>query len=224
MGNDWNAEWERDFELYHTDLRFTYILRSILRKSEKRILEIAGGSFRDTLNISRLTDVNCIGIDSCEKCVELAQKKFPLQRDKLKVMNAFNLQFPDKYFDMSFHNGFWGFFQDSEIRQLIKEQVRVSRDRIIAVCHNMENVKNSKSLNELSTLMTSLRPFSKEELLSLMSPYCKNIVVIPIMDRGYKYLYDFHLRNTYIVRLYLKLAKYFNHSSAERLLCIGELK
>ena len=74
---EWDKEWEREFEYYHSDLRFTFILRSLLKNNEKRLLELAGGSFRDTLNLNLMLKkkgILSIGTD-------FSQKSVPIERD-----------------------------------------------------------------------------------------------------------------------------------------------
>jgi len=57
-------------------------------------------------------------------------------------MNAFSLDLPDKTFDLSFHKGFWSYFEsDDDIAMLFREQLRVTKQYLIILVHNASNTR-----------------------------------------------------------------------------------
>ncbi|SQC90998.1 Uncharacterised protein [Cedecea neteri] len=73
------------------------------------MLEIAAGSFRDIVQLTK-RGVEGHGIDFSPESVGMAKKLYPSLQDRFSVMNAFNLEYPDKHFDLTYHNGFWVLF------------------------------------------------------------------------------------------------------------------
>ena len=224
----WNQKWGDIFDHYQQDLRHAYYIRAILNHNEKKIIELAAGSFRDTAALNAM-NINCYGADYSLKAVSLAEKQFPSIAEKLSEQDAFNLSFPDKSFDLSFHNGFWVLFSDdNDILKLIKEQARITKHRIVATVHNAHNksfVEYFDKLKENDSLY-SIRFFEMQEMEYLMKSVAKTVKIIPV-GKGKKY-YEDDLINIGLgdAEFLKKSFDYHNLNlldTSERLLCIGEL-
>lgn len=225
---DWNQKWEGIFEHYQQDLRHAHYIHAALMSNEKRLLEIGAGSFRDMAELRR-QGLECEGMDFSEEAVKRAKQRFPEFSEAVYHMSAFDLGFPDKIFDVSYHNGFWVLFDDKEIKKLIAEQVRVTKDRIIATVHNAHNQQFMEYFDKLKTddPLYNIRFFKMDEITQLMSDFCSSVDIIPV-GKGKKYHEDLLIGNGLIEPE--KIREVFHNSglkfldSSERLMCIGVIK
>lgn len=225
--NYWDNEWKGIFEHYQNDRRFAYYLRAILLQDEQKLLEIGAGSFRD-MQLLNSSGIDCTGVDFSETAVNLAKKMYPNISSKITHGNAFSLPFEDSTFDLTYHNGFWVCFEDHDISKLLEEQIRVSKNRVVACVHNAHNKQFKAYFDTLKddNTLYSCRFFEVEEIISIMSSKLKDITVIPV-GKGKKTHED------YLINLGLSqpehLRKCFNFhgsellNSSERLLCIGTI-
>ncbi len=225
--SSWNEKWEDIFNNYQNDARHAHYIHSVLEEGENHILEIAAGSFRDVATLCK-QGIECEGMDFSTTSVKMAKQYFPDISEKIHEASAFLMPFKDNYFDLSYHNGFWVLFSDEKIKELAKEQARISRKRIIATVHNAHNKQfvdyfSSKKENDP---LYDIRFFEQEEIIELMSTVAKNISIIPV-GKGKKYHEDNLIAQGITDPKLLK--KYFTDSglryleSSERLLCIGEV-
>ena len=221
----WDAEWQKQFNHYQQDLRHAYYISAILKKNEKKILELGAGSFRDVGTLNNW-GIACYGIDYSIEAVSMAKEKFPKFIDKISLDDCFNLKYKDKDFDLSYHNGLWGYFSDDDILKLVKEQARVTRSRIIATVHNAHNksfVEYFEKLKQDEPLY-NLRFFEMEEVINFMMSVAKSVTIIPV-GKGKKYFEDD------LINLGIGTPKNIKRSfdyhqldlldSSERLMCIG---
>jgi ubiquinone/menaquinone biosynthesis C-methylase UbiE len=223
----WSVKWEEYFDRYQKDLRHAFYIRSLL-KPKGKFLEIGAGSFRDcNLLYSRGYDI--YGVDFCASTVEKAKKKFSLMRERILQMDAFNLSFDDNFFNTSYHNGFFVLFNDNEIDKLLKEQYRVSSEFIICTVHNSHNKDFVRYFENLSSRdsLYNIRFFEKDEIVSLMNPYCSEVKVLPV-GKQKKYKEDFLINkgitHPLILGNYLKHLNKKDIQNSEKLLCIGKIK
>ncbi|WP_414754768.1 class I SAM-dependent methyltransferase [Anabaena sp. CCY 9910] len=224
----WDQAWCNIFDKYQNDPRFAHYLYAILEPNDTRILEIGAGSFRDMEKLNKW-GLECYGVDFSDKSIEKAKEQFPEYRKLIIQANAFNLPFDDKYFDVSYHNGFWSCFSNSDIDLLVREQSRITKKRIIVAVHNAHNPSFVEYFNMLKVEdpLYNARFFTIPEITSLMENYCSEIKIIPV-GKGKKLYED------YLINLGLgsadNLKKCFDYhkmellESSERLLCIGEIK
>lgn len=131
---DWDNEWTSSFDHYQQDTRHAYYVNAIIGDLSN-ILEIAAGSFRDMNKLNEMGR-NCFGIDFSDVSIKKAQLQFPNYKSKIIKANAFKMPFDDDEFDVSYHNGFWGYFDNEKIQELLQEQIRVTKKMIIASVHN----------------------------------------------------------------------------------------
>ena len=169
------------------------------------------------------------GVDFCASTVEKAKKKFSLMRERILQMDAFNLSFDDNFFNTSYHNGFFVLFNDNEIDKLLKEQYRVSSEFIICTVHNSHNKNFVRYFENLSSRdsLYNIRFFEKDEIVSLMNPYCSEVKVLPVgKQKKYKedFLINMGITHPLILGNYLKYLNKKDIQNSEKLLCIGKVK
>lgn len=225
---DWDKKWEGIFDHYQQDLRHAHYIRAVLETDEKKLLEIGAGSFRDMSELRR-HGLECEGMDFSEEAIQRAKQRFPEFSNAIYHMSAFDLAFPDKSFDVSYHNGFWVLFDDKQIKKLITEQVRVTKDRIIATVHNAHNQQFMEYFDKLKSddPLYDIRFFKVDEIIQLMSDFCSSVDIIPV-GKGKRYHEDLLIENGIIEPE--KIREVFHNSglkflnSSERLMCIGIIK
>jgi ubiquinone/menaquinone biosynthesis C-methylase UbiE len=191
----WGKIWKQHYSSYvHTIPRQAYYLFFVLKKEDRRILQIAAGSFRDTVRLNEW-GYDCIGTDFLEDVVEMAKGYYPIYKNKMFSEDASRLSFTNKCFDVSFHNGFYILFQeDKMIDSLIREQVRVTKRCIVCTVHNKLNSKLVNLFREKanSDPLYDVRFFYPDEMIHLLKPYCHRVVVLPfgtpIFDRLIRYI------------------------------------
>lgn len=224
---DWDSKWTDIFDHYQNDPRHAHYINAIRHRDELRVLEIAAGSFRD---IARLNEkgVEGYGIDFSPEAVTRARHFYPLQADKFSVQDAFNLNFTDSFFDLSYHNGFWGYFSDADIGKMAQEQARVTRKRMIVTVHNAHNIgfANYFQSKKDTDPLFNIRFFTVDEMRACLSTVCRSVSIIPV-GKGKKSHEDWLIRkglhHPALINAMFKFSgmKYLERS--ERLMCIGEL-
>lgn len=177
----WTSSWKKHFEEYahHAPLQAFY-LSFILQLKELKLLEIAAGSFHDTACLNSWGG-ECLGIDSCPTVLAMARQQYPHLAGKISRMNAERLGFRDKAFDLSYHNGFFVYFEDRQIRRLLEEQTRVTRRILVCSVHNQLNTFAVRKFDRLSRrdALYRLRFFHPDEMRRLLKPYCREVMIFP---------------------------------------------
>lgn len=226
---EWNKKWESIFDHYQQDLRHAYYINAVLDEEDKKILEIAAGSFRDTAQLNAF-GLDCWGTDYSDTSVELAKKHFPLIGYKLFQSDAFDMKdIEDKVFDVTFHNGLWVLFNNNEdIIKLAKEQSRITKNKMIITVHNGHNQQFVDYFKKLSVNddLYKIRFFQMEEITDLLLNVCKSVKIIPV-GKGKKY-YEDQMINEGVaskqnLKSFFEKTKLTHLENSERLLCIGEL-
>jgi hypothetical protein len=147
-------------------LRWRLALRGV------SILEIAGGSCRDSRYL-HASGHDAIGSDGDAETVALVRERLAGSGFPVRLEDAAALSFPDRSFDVVFHNGLWVVFQaDDQIRALLNEQLRVTRQFAVAIVHNALNrrlVRRFASLAENDPLY-SIRFFEPDQIRELLQP------------------------------------------------------
>lgn len=224
---DWDNKWPDIFDHYQNDPRHAHYINAIRRRDERRILEIAAGSFRDIALLNK-GGVEGYGIDFSPEAVTRAREFYPQNAELFSVQDAFNLDFSDKFFDLSYHNGFWGLFKEEHIQQMAIEQARVTRSRMVVTVHNAHNVgfANYFQSKQESDSLFNIRFFTVDEIEAFLAPVCRKVTIIPV-GKGKKSHEDWLIRkglhHPAFINTMFKYSgmKYLERS--ERLMCIGEL-
>jgi ubiquinone/menaquinone biosynthesis C-methylase UbiE len=135
----WTTTWRDRIDAYLAQPpRCGYWLRHVLPRASS-ILEIAGGSCRDSRHLAGLGH-RTVGTDFDGSTIEYLRWRFPQAKLELQQEDAFSLSFDDSTFDASFSNGFWIIFSDDErLLELVREQARVTRRWLICLVHNSGN-------------------------------------------------------------------------------------
>lgn len=144
-------------------------LNSNFRLKAMSILECAGGSCRDARYLHSL-GLNAAGSDFDEKTLNFLKEKFKGSGFKVSKENAFSMNLDANSFDMVYHNGFWIYFSDEQIKELLKEQARVASKHLIALVHNGENKRliDVFSKKARADSLYKIRFFTKEELCKIV--------------------------------------------------------
>lgn len=226
---EWNRKWLDIFDHYQQDQRHAYYLHAILEDSDRKILEMGAGSFRDMALLNTL-GVDCWGTDYSDTSVELAQKYFPSLSTKIFQSDAFNMSMvSDGEFDATFHNGLWVLFNDNDdLLKLAAEQARISRNKMLVTVHNGHNKDFVGYFHRLaqSDPLYRIRFFLVDEIRSLLLSVCRDVDIIPV-GKGKKLYEDEMINQGKVSRL--ELRKFFDEAGlshleiSERLLCVGYL-
>lgn len=226
--DDWDRKWVDIFDQYQNDLRHAYYIHAMLEDGERHVLELAAGSFRDMAELRR-RGIDCEGMDFSMESVGRAKRQFPEFADGIHHASAFAMPFADKAFDVTYHNGFWVLFSDTQIRELAIEQARVSRGRMIATVHNAHNwqfVEYFDRKKEGDPLY-DIRFFEMDEIAELMRSVCADVSIVPV-GKGKQHHEDLLIKNGMTEPGVLRACLHeggLNHlESSERLMCIGTLR
>ena len=231
----WEESWIQHINGYLRATPRAGIFLSNYFKNITSVLEIAGGSCRDSRYLAN-HGYQAVGSDFDEKTLQyLQEQRFPNDKLKYSKEDAFNLTFQENKFDLVFHNGFFILFdENSALVTMLKEQERVTNKYIVIFVHNKEN-KN---------LIKLFKDKSKNDDLYKIRFIDKNEIVKIVKESGIKYkdikikkfggFFDvfykkrlkrvvpnilYPLRNLLIPKLY-QVQKW---ESTERICCIIEL-
>jgi len=183
---NWTRCWQQHLDTYlQAPPRCGYWLYSRFPLGPKtRVLEIAGGSFRDS-NFLAQQGVPVYGIDADSYVVE--QVKLRLKPTfELLVGDAFSMPFEAKAFYLTFSNGFLVLFPDTEIQKLLQEQARVTERWLVFLVHNAENRKLLEQFRQLAQKdpVYRIRFFNRSEVRSLVLGSGLPIISIRLLKFG----------------------------------------
>jgi len=166
----WEESWMKHLEEYLNAIPRAGIFLENYFENVSSILEIAGGSCRDSRYLAN-NGYKAIGSDFDEKTLQyLEEKRFPNDKLKYSKEDAFHLTFKEKTFDLIFHNGFFIYFHNNDIYEMLKEQERVAKKYIIIFVQNKENkklVEIFKNKSEEDDLY-KIRFFEKDEIVTII--------------------------------------------------------
>jgi hypothetical protein len=167
----WEEAWVRHLEQYlATPPRAGLWLAARFPLAGWRVLEIAGGSCRDSRHLAE-RGVDAIGSDFDQKTLDYLAQRYPASPLKLAREDASALSLPDRSVDLSMHNGFWVLFpDDARIVALLREQARVTRRVLVALVHNADNprVLAAFARNAKTDPLYDIRFFSRGTLPALV--------------------------------------------------------
>lgn len=168
----WEQAWVRHLEQYlQAPPRAGLWLASRFALAGWRVLEIAGGSCRDSRHLAE-RGVDAIGSDFDQKTLDYLAQRFPNSPLRLAREDAAALSLPDRSVDLSVHNGFWVLFaDDARIVALLREQARVTRRVLVALVHNADNPRLVQAFRRkaASDPLYDIRFFRRGELASLVA-------------------------------------------------------
>jgi hypothetical protein len=166
----WETAWEKHLEQYlSAPPRTGYWLKQRLSLHHRNVLELAGGSCRDSRFLA--TDgINCTGSDFERKTLDYLASRFKNSPLKLKQADGFSLPFGKDEFYATFHNGFWVLFSDMDIKKLAIEQARITKRYMIILVHNKLNRDLVKTFDQNSKTdeLYRIRFFEPDEVVNLV--------------------------------------------------------
>jgi hypothetical protein len=166
----WESAWVTHLEQYlSAPPRTGYWLRQRLPLHAHNVLEMAGGSCRDSRFLAT-KGINCTGSDFEKKTLDYLASRFKDCPLKLKQADGFSLPFIDNEFYTSFHNGFWIYFSNMDIKKLAVEQARITRRYMIILVHNKLNSDLVKTFAQKSKKdeLYRIRFFEPNEVVNLV--------------------------------------------------------
>ncbi len=167
----WDAEWSKWFARYSQGTpRLGMWLASRYDLAGMDILEIGAGSGRESRFLARTArSVTCV--DFSPAATLALRASGPPQNLRALTMDAMRMDFPDAAFDFSFHKGFWSCFgSDGEAARLFREQLRVTKNTLLAIVHNATNAAMVRTFEQKAAggdNLYRLRFFQPEGLLAL---------------------------------------------------------
>jgi 2-polyprenyl-3-methyl-5-hydroxy-6-metoxy-1,4-benzoquinol methylase len=223
---DWDNAWHQHYAEYTQRPSYqAYYLFCILPNKTRRILELGAGSFRDTAQLNEW-GYECIGVDFSEGAVASARQRYPQWASRFLSADAMRLPFRTGSFDVSYHNGLLVYFEDNEkIRQIIREQVRLSRTMVVCTVHNAHNSQLQELFKQRAQKdpIYAIRFFERSEIAQLMAPFCRRVELFPFGSLWANRLIR-HLRQRHLVRLfYRRTYKYWDWTKCERIMAVGWL-
>jgi len=119
------------------------LLNEIAGSGVKRLLEVGTGSGAMSIFFSWL-GFEVTGIDIDPKVIEKAQHESARFNGHVRfaVADAFHLPYPDRSFDLIFHQGLLEHFSDAEIRQMLTEHLRCAPTVIVSVPNHWYSKKD----------------------------------------------------------------------------------
>jgi len=166
----WESAWTRHIEQYlASPPRTGYWLHRRLPLEEGSVLEIAGGSCRDSRYLA-LQGINATGSDFERRTLDYLEGRFKDSPLKLRQADGFSLPFRDGEFLTTFHNGFWVLFPDEDIRKLAIEQARITRRYMVVLVHNRLNSRlvDTFAAKARTDDLYRIRFFTSDEVLDLV--------------------------------------------------------
>ncbi|MBL8013610.1 MAG: class I SAM-dependent methyltransferase [Candidatus Omnitrophica bacterium] len=222
----WANSWNRHFEEYIQYVPFqAYYLYCLLGEYDANVLEIAGGSFHDTSALNNW-GIACTGIDTCREVIEKAKKAEPTLNRKVLEMDAKQMDFRDKTFDVSFHNGFFAYFSsDEELRLLIREQVRVTKRLIVCSVHNALNdwLREKFRIFSRKDDLYNLRFYTPQRIRSLLTPFCRRVEIFPLQVPEFDRLITMTNARDFVKGIYNKYYHACDIRRCKRLMAVGYL-
>ncbi len=231
----WEDSWIKHIETYLNATPRGGIFIENHYKDVRKVLEIAGGSCRDSRYLAN-QGYDTIGSDFDGKTLKyLKEERFPNDILKYSKEDAFNLSFNDNSLDLVFHNGFFVLFDsDDSLKTMLLEQERISNKYIVIFVHNKENQNLIKNFQEKSKNddLYKIRFFEKNELIDIVKKSgikYKNIKLLKFggfSDVFYKKVLKKKLPNIfYPFRKFFipKLYQFQKWENTERICCVIEL-
>lgn len=230
----WSQAWVRHIEEYLKSVpRAGIFLRNYFAK-ERTVLEVAGGSCRDSRYLAKKGFVATCSDFDAQTIKYLKEVRFPNDLLRYSVEDAFAFSYKKRSFDLVFHNGFFIYFDDAQIMQMLQEQARVAKHYIIFFVHNGENRELIETFRKRaqSDKLFDIRFFSQDECIALVKSSgieAKRIKIAKFggfFDLFYKKRFKGVIPNPlYPLREYIVPRLYWlqRWENTERICCIVEL-
>ncbi len=231
---NWTGLWNKHFDDYSkSHARVGIFLNKFLVSKRIKIIEIACGSARDSIFLAK-KGFNVIASDSNDQLIEMLKNKYKNINISFTSLDTFNLTQTSIKADIVFHNGLIGYFSDNKIKEILKQQVSITEEKLIIFVHNKKNKKlHAKFLsNKKHDELFNIRFFEMDELLKIINnsgieykdvKFLKFGGIIDLVNN--KYIK--HIPNIlYPIRKVIVPSLYFLQpwSRVERICCVISLK
>jgi len=165
----WDDIWNTHLENYLIATPRTGIVIHSLFGNASKVLEIACGSGRDAYYLFT-KNMAVSAIDYANETIEKLKVKFP-NGINFQSQDAFAMNYNDKEFDVTFHNGFYVLFEnDEDVKKLICEQARITNKNMVIIEHNLRNSKlvDKFARKSSSDPIYNIRFYDPDELVNLV--------------------------------------------------------
>jgi SAM-dependent methyltransferase len=169
----WQELWNLHLDQYlAASPRTGCYLEMLFPDKSLSFLEIGGGSLRDA-NYLAQRGYAATGSDYVPDLVATAARRHNNPRLHTLVLDAFDTKLPDGAFDVTFHNGLIGYFDDGQISKLVAEQARITRKHLVVVTHCRHNANMARVFAEKAQTdsLYGLRFFTKSEMRVLLDRF-----------------------------------------------------
>jgi len=192
MGNLDNSHWENTQEGHLKQYvnvfprTGNFILRHF--KEIESSIEIGCFSARDSrFLIKNIPDLSAVGFDREQSIIGELKSLYAADRIKYVEGDAFKLPFQDNEFDLVFHNGLLGYFDDSDIEKLLAEHIRVAKKYVVSFNHNAANENLRKTFSEKAEKdpVFGLRFFEPDYIKKLIDPSKYGIKKVEVLKFGH---------------------------------------
>lgn len=123
-------------EIYHNLVNFFRAFLIFVQLKPKKFLDIGCGTGK-LIKWLRFFGVDAYGLDFSQYAIDIADKEI---KKYIKLGNATNIPYPDNYFDLVFSFDLLNHIEQSKIRLVIKESIRVSSKYIYHKIYTRENI------------------------------------------------------------------------------------
>lgn len=111
-----------------------YFTKAAVRERKLKVLDFGCGYGRMLKVLSKINKIEGHGVDFNPSMIRTAKKELPnLPSNRLITLTNFKLPFPDKYFEYSFTVSVLIHNQLPEVKKIIKELVRVTKNQIVHI-------------------------------------------------------------------------------------------
>jgi SAM-dependent methyltransferase len=164
----WDDLWRANFAHYANSAATTGVFIAHLAPKANSFLELGAGSARDSFYLFQLGK-SVTASDFSDEVVKRWSEFYPAGMTAKRIDN-FNIEARDGEFDITFHNGLYGYFSDEEINRLIVEQRRVTRQSMMIIVHNKLNVRLMQSAERQreTNPLFRFRFFTPDEVIKLV--------------------------------------------------------
>lgn len=164
----WDELWNKKLHQYLDTVPRTGIFVGHLFPKARTFLELGAGSARDSYYL------NQVGYHSTGS--DYSDAAFDAWRDvygdnfPIKLVDAFKIDAADDAYDVTFHNGLYVLFDDEPIKQLIREQARITRSAMVIIVHNKRNTRLESKFKTLAKTdaLYRIRFFDPHEMVRLV--------------------------------------------------------
>jgi SAM-dependent methyltransferase len=139
MAENWDEVWKDFKELNYFGRMLSKAHQKTLKKIAQtfglnirtKVLDVGCGYGETLTNLRTVGLTNSIGIDNSENSLRLCMKRKFLVGQDVFLMDAADMKFADKNFDLVISHGMLEHFQGALFKEMVQEMCRVSRKYVV---------------------------------------------------------------------------------------------